>query len=517
MKKALSSTFLLAAVAALFLAGAWYGRQTATTSAKETERKVLHYVDPMNPAHTSDQPGLAPCGMKMEPVYADDGPAEPMGSPTSPGTVKVSPDKQQLIGVKVAVAQRASPAHTIRTTGRVTVDEARAYRLVAGAEGFIREVSPAAIGDRVEKDQWLATFSAPDSRQTIQSYLATLDVLDRQRQSVPPAPAPANAAKAGVQEPSDRQIQAIDASVQLAVDRLKNLGLSGVQIEEIKRNRELATDLRIVAPTHGVVLARGVSPGLKFEKGAEWYRIADLSRVWIMADVFANDAEYFKPGALAQVSVAGQRKSVPARVSEVLPQFDPATRTLKVRLEVDNPGLLLRPEMFVDVVLPVTLPPTLAIPADAVLDTGFAATVFVDRGNGFFEPRVVETGWRLGDQVEIVKGLEPGEQIVTSGNFLLDSESRMRLAAAGMHGTPAKDFVCGMSVDQSKARAANRFSEYQGKTYYFCNPRCKRTFDEAPTGFVTGTAQPQTDFASAPAHAGLNPARPDLTKTLIIR
>ena len=106
MKKALSSTFLLAAVAALFLAGAWYGRQTATTSAKETERKVLHYVDPMNPAHTSDQPGLAPCGMKMEPVYADDGPAEPMGSPTSPGTVKVSPDKQQLIGVKVAVAQR---------------------------------------------------------------------------------------------------------------------------------------------------------------------------------------------------------------------------------------------------------------------------------------------------------------------------------------------------------------------------------------------------------------------------
>ena len=124
-------------------------------------------------------------------------------------------------------------------------------------------------------------------------------------------------------------------------------------------------------------------------------------------------------------------------VSKVLPQFDPVSRTLKVRLELDNPGYVLRPDMFVDVEFPVTLPPALTVPSDAVLDSGLKKTVFVDRGNGFFEPRQVETGWRFGDRVEITKGLMAGEQIVISGNFLIDSESRMKMAAAGMYGKTA--------------------------------------------------------------------------------
>jgi YHS domain-containing protein len=134
----------------------------------------------------------------------------------------------------------------------------------------------------------------------------------------------------------------------------------------------------------------------------------------------------------------------------------------------------------VDVELPVVLPPAIVVPADAVLDSGLKKTVFVDRGNGLFEPREVETGWRFGGRVEIVRGLKAGEQIVISGNFLIDSESRLELAAAGMYGTLTRDPVCGMSVSIKKAEKAGMKSLYRGKTFYFCSNECKRQFDQNP-------------------------------------
>jgi len=213
--------------------------------------------------------------------------------------------------------------------------------------------------------------------------------------------------------------------------QLENYGVSALQREEIARTRKMPDTIKIVAPAAGFVLARNVSPGMKFERGAELYRIADLRRVWIVADVFPHDARHVRPGMKATVSVPEQDVTLPATVAEILPQFDPASRTLKVRLEVDNPGYVLRPDMFVDVGLAVSLPPGIAVPADAVIDSGLAKTVFVQSDAGVFEPRRVETGWRSGDQVEIVKGLSPGEQIVTSGTFFLDSESRMRLSSSG--------------------------------------------------------------------------------------
>jgi YHS domain-containing protein len=165
-------------------------------------------------------------------------------------------------------------------------------------------------------------------------------------------------------------------------------------------------------------------------------------------------------------------------VSKVLPQFDPLSRTFKVRVEMDNPGYIFRPDMFVDVELPVNLPDSLTVPGSAVIDTGSRKTVFVDRGNGYFEPRRVETGWRFGDRIEITKGLMEGEQIVVSGNFLVDSESRMKLAAAGLPEDHELDPVCGMGVDPKKA--GEKKSVYRGQTYYFCNPDCKAKFDAAP-------------------------------------
>ena len=256
--------------------------------------------------------------------------------------------------------------------------------------------------------------------------------------------------------------------------------MSDLQIEDIGRTRQYTENIQIRSPATGFVTFRNVSKGLRFDKGTELYRIADLSRVWILADVFENEASFFKPGMRVKVELPSQNKTLYARMSHVLPQFDPATRTLKIRLEAENPGYLLRPDMFVDVELPVTFPPAIVVPAAAVLDLGMRKTVFVAREEGLFEPRQVETGWRFGNRVEIVKGLDPGERIVVSGNFLIDSESRMELAASGRYGTLARDPVCGSDVAVKKAEKAGRASVHKGKLYYFSSAECKQEFDRNP-------------------------------------
>ena len=429
MKKTAYAVALVLLVAGAFLAGSWRSRQPSVTPPAPAARKILYYVDPMHPAYRSDKPGTAPdCGMQLEPVYADGGPAtaDLAGGSSSqpPRSMPIDPATQQLIGVQVSPVEKVSGSHTLRLFGRVVPDETRVYKLNAGVEGFIREVSAVTTGSQVKKDQFLASFVAPNANSVIQTYILNVGASDRFQKS---------AAEGSVEAQS---LPAANANVQYRVDQLQALGMSPLQMEEIKKTRQVPPDIKIFAPAAGFVLARNVSPGLKFEKGAEWYRIADLNQVWIMADVFENEAHYFRPGVRAQVSLPEQGKVLTARVAEVLPQFDAATRTLKVRLEANNPGFVLRPDMFVDVELPITFPPSIAVPVDAVLDSGLRKTVFVETREGVFEPRQVETGWRFGDRVEIVKGLAAGERIVVSGTFFLDSESRMKAAAAESRGGP---------------------------------------------------------------------------------
>jgi YHS domain-containing protein len=168
--------------------------------------------------------------------------------------------------------------------------------------------------------------------------------------------------------------------------------------------------------------------------------------------------------------------------------------------------------MFVDVEFPVNLPPTIMVPADALLYSGLMQTVFIDRGSGYFEPRHVETGMRLGDQVEITSGLAPGEKIVVSGNFLIGSESRMKMAGAGLYGTVSKDPLCGMDVDENKASAAGRKSEYQGKTYFFCSDGCKQKFDAEPQRFLQKPPERRPQSAPSGTEA---PPRIEGTKDLV--
>ncbi len=471
LKRATYGILLLLLVAGAFLAGSWYNRRGTVTP----------------PAR-----GSAPAsGLPPDPAHVHGGPADPGRSSAamSPGTVKISPEKQQTIGVRVSPVEKASETHTLRIFGRVAPDETRVYKVNAGIEGFIRDVSAVTTGSQVKKDQLLATFSAPASVSTIQMYIQAVASMDRFKKSVAEGSVEAQAGQATI------------ANYQQRVDQLENLGMSALQMEELKRTRQVPESIKILAPADGFVLARSVSPGLKFDKGAEFYKIADLSRVWILADAFEDDAQYLRPGVRAQVSLPGQRKSLPARVALVLPQFDAATRTLKVRLEADNPGYVLRPDMFADVELPIAFPPTIAVPVEAVLDSGLKKTVFVDRGEGVFEPRQVETGWRLGNRVEVVHGLTPGERIVVSGTFLLDSESRMRLAAGRISATPSKDPVCDAAVDQDKAKAAGWVSEFSGKTYYFSSIDCKQRFDKEPARYVVKATNTGDEHA-AHGHAG---------------
>ena len=209
----------------------------------------------------------------------------------------------------------------------------------------------------------------------------------------------------------------------------------------------------------------------------------------MLADIFEREAKFIPLGARAQVRYQGQ--TFAAEISDALPAFDPVSRTLKVRLDLDNPAYILRPDMFVDVEMPVQLPAAVTVPADAVLDAGRQNIVYVDRGNGTFEPRPVETGWRFGDLVAITKGLDPGEHIVVSGTFLIDSESRFRSAAASWNQAPPKevhDPVCGMGVDPGKADRLK--GVFQGTTYYFCSESCKRKFEAHPQSYVSADGRP---------------------------
>ncbi len=468
---------LLAALALLFGAGTWYGRTSAVSLPGKGEKRILYYVDPMNPSHTSAEPGLAPCGMKMEPIYADEA-AMPEGLDLPPGSIKITSERQQVVGVKVAKVEETPWTYTLRALGKVAVDENRIYQLNAFIDGWIVRAYPNSTGSIVRRDQPLATYYSKELTTALQTFFYASHASESLSE--------------GIKLPQT-QIDALDAQKRLAEGSLMNLGMNRLQIDELARSRQLTQEIVLYAPVTSFILSRKITPGQKFTSGQELYQLADLSRVWVVADLYGSEVNYINPGEKVTVALPDQKKKFVATVSEILPEFDPSTLTLKVRLEVDNPNFILRPGMFTDVEFPIKLPPSLNVPADAVMDSGLKQVVFVDRGQGYFEPRQVKLGWRLGDRVEIREGLKPGESIVTSGNFLIDSESRMKLAAAGMFGEVNRDPVCGLNVDAGKVKATGLQSTFNYKTYSFCSPACKDHFEKNPERY----ADPKADIAGA--------------------
>ncbi len=443
MKKAVLIILVVGLVAGAYFIGSWSHRRAASVR----------------------QPVPAGTGADAPPAAK---PAAVDTSDRQPGTVAIGPEKQQLIGIRVGVVEKGPVRHMLRVLGRVAVDETRQYVLNAATNGWVMDISAATPGSFVRKDEVLATFYAPELLGAQQALLYGLGGLDRAKERAEGNPA---------------LVESSNITVTQYRDALRNLGMGEKQIDLIARTRERVNKVDMASPTTGIVIYRNIFPGLKFIQGQEFFRIADLSRVWILLDVFENEGEFLKPGAKARVSAPHQGKTFDASVSNTLPLFDPTTRTLKVRLEAANPDYALRPDMFVDVEIPVTLAEATTVPGDAVLDSGLKKTVFVALDGGYFEPREVETGRRLGDRVEVTHGLEPGERIVTAGTFLVDSESRMDLALSGMAGTLAPDPVCGMSVSVAKAERAGRKSVWAGKTYYFCSDKCKALFDANPGAY----------------------------------
>jgi multidrug efflux pump subunit AcrA (membrane-fusion protein) len=454
------------ALAALLILGAGFGggvlynrwRGQAVSPAGKGERKILYWHDPMHPAYKSDKPGIAPdCGMRLEPVYADEGPAaahdehrkilhyrdpqdpnytsdkpglnpetgndlEPVyeGDAASmpPGTVQISAEKQQLIGVTYGTAEYATGSQIVRAVGRVAVDETRIAHVHTRVDGWIERAMVDYVGEFVKQGQPLLTIYSPEMLASQQEFLLAIRAQDILKDSTVP----------GV--PQDNE-----SLVRVARKRLELWGLGEPHIDRIARTGEPLTNITIHAPMTGYVTARNAFLKQKISPETELYTIVDLSRVWIMADVFEADAGLVRVGQNATVTLSyDQTKRFNAKVSYIQPEVAAQTRTLKVRLEAPNPGGDLKLEMFANVDFHVASRRRLVVPANAVLNAGLRQTVFVDRGNGFLEPRNVQTGERVGDRIEIVSGLHPGERIATSAVFLIDSESQLKAAASGRGG-----------------------------------------------------------------------------------
>lgn len=472
-----SLVITLGLVLIAFLFGAWISWKPS--SAPSPGRKVLYYVDPMHPSYRSDKPGIAPdCGMPLEPVYADG--TTPISATLPPGAVTVEPERLQQIGVRLGRVERTAAGTILRLPGKVAPDERRLYIINSTIDGWITDARSVTTGDIVKKDDVLATFYSPEFLSAAQALLFALNSIDRVQSATP-------------RNPSEQgQMEQYGINLQQYKDTLKNLGMGDRQILEMIRTKKFMENVDITAPGDGFVIGRYISQGLRIDKGKELFRIADLSKVWILVDTYGDDARFFRSGSRVTVTLPGTTRRLNAVVSHVLPQFDSVSRTLKVRLEADNPGFILRPEMFVDVELPLSTPEMLSIPVEAVIDTGLKKTVFLHKGKGVFVPREITTGQTYGTRIHILSGLSEGDEIAVSGTFLLDSESRMRMAASGMSGSSSPDPVCGMYVDEEKSRSRGLVRESGGKTYYFCSDECLKKFQQVPPGATPSTSPSRT-------------------------
>jgi len=347
MRKVRLIIVILVVAVLAFWAGGRYGKDRAgDRNLAESGRTVLYYVDPMNPGFRTDKPGVAPCGMPLEPVYAEEGEeqaeTEMHGASMSPGAVKISSSRQQLIGVKVAPVKESPMTYSLRLYGKVVPDETRVYRINASTDTWIRELSDATTGSIVSKNQILAEALAPAYFNAQVTYLIALDNIDRIRQQL------------GA-EIRHQQTDLADNQIRVSVQALQNLGITDAQIEDLANTRRAQPYLQVRSPVRGVILSRSLTLYEWFKAGQEFYSIADIGKVWVYADVYEDEAMHLSPGMKVTVKHAQMNRTFNARVSKVLPLFDPVAKTLKVRLDVDNPRYDLRPDMFVDIEIPITM------------------------------------------------------------------------------------------------------------------------------------------------------------------
>jgi Cu(I)/Ag(I) efflux system membrane fusion protein len=332
-------------------------------------------------------------------------------------TVVLSPDKVQLIGVRTALAEYHAVDRHIRTIGKVEPDETKLAFVNTKIGGWVKKLYVNFTGDRVEKGQPLLSIYSPDLVTAQEEYLLALRSL-RSSQTSTGGFAEIDASRKELLESSRRRLLLWDITAE--------------QIEELEKSGKPKTEITMQSPLSGIVLEKMVLDGAYITPGMNLYRIADLSHVWIVADIYEYEAPLVKTGQEARVTFAYEPgESFTASVIYIYPVLDPMTRTIKVRLAASNAGLKLKPDMFANVEIMDSSGARLSIPTEAVIDSGPRKIVYVEKKPGTYEMRQVTLGVRGSAFVEVLKGIRKGERVVTSGNFLIDSESQLRGAAGG--------------------------------------------------------------------------------------
>ena len=375
------------------------------------EKKVLFYRNPMNPAVTSPVPAQDHMGMDYIPVYEDEDIA-----PVA-GTVKIDPVIQANIGLRTAVAERKALGRTIRAAGRVDHDEEKLVRLHPKVEGWIREIRVDKTGERVNYDDILLTIYSPKLVATQQEYLLALSNYAALKDS-----------------PFDDVRKGAERLVRSSRERLVLLDVPEHQIVELEQSGQVKEGLHIHAPAGGTVMSIGARQGQFVNPATELYRIVNLDTVWVYADIYEYELPWVQVGDKVRMTL----RAVPGRAFEgevayIYPYAQDKTRTTRIRVLFDNPEGLLRPEMFADLsIMASERPDQVVVPAEAVVRSGDFNQIFVVTDDGAFEPRKVNLGIESRGEVAVVSGIEPGERVVVSAQFLIDSESKLREATAKM-------------------------------------------------------------------------------------
>jgi len=378
--------------------------QSATTEL--SDRKVLYWYDPMHPRYKSDKPGKAPdCGMDLVPKYADE-----QATKMAPGSVTISASKQQLIGVRTTDAVRETIVRDVRTTGQIVADETRIAHVHVKINGFIDQIFVDYVGQLVRKRQPLFTLYSPDLVSTQEEYL----IAKRGEKSLGASPFPEIS-------------QGSQSLLRSTRERLKLWDISDEQIKKLDETGEVSRTLTFYSPIDGFVMDRKAFPQTSVTPDTELYTVSDLSSVWVNADIFEYEVPFVRIGQNADMQLSYYPGKIwNGHVAYIYPTVDPTTRTVKVRMEFPNPDFKLKPQMFADVELKISYGNQIVVPQEAVLDSGKEQRVFVAKGDGYFEPRHITIGAKLDGKVIVLSGLKAGETVVSSGNFLIDSESRLK-------------------------------------------------------------------------------------------
>lgn len=377
----------------------------------------LFYRHPMNPEITSPVPAKDSMGMDYIPVYADEQTA------SEPGTVRIDPVTVQNIGVRTARASRTTLSRNVRAVGRVDYDEERIVRLHPKTAGWIEALYVDKTGQWIGKDTDLLSIYSPQLVSAQQEYILAL-----QNQKILS------------DSPFESIRQGADDLLASSRKRLQLLDVPAHQLHELTVTKRIFKSLHIHAPTDGIVIQIGAREGQYVTPDTEIFTIADIANVWVYADVYEYELPWIRPGDRAEIRLAG----VPGRVFEsrvefIYPYAEKRTRTTRIRLVLDNAEGLLKPDMFADVTIATQRQmETLVVPTEAIIRSGTRNQVFVVREPGKFEPRRVKLGLDSDGQVAILDGLDEGEEIVVSAQFLIDSESKLREATAKMLGAPTQ-------------------------------------------------------------------------------